>query len=519
MTTTPPRQSATNAPQTNAPAERNVDVLIIGAGISGISAACHLSKLCPSKDFAILERRQQLGGTWDLFRYPGIRSDSDMQTLGFRFRPWTGTKSIADGPDILQYLKDTAREHHIVDKMWHERHVRCASWVSADSTWLVEVDGPDGPEHWRANYLWMCAGYYNYDNGYTPPLDGIDAYEGLVVHPQHWPADLDCTGRRVVVIGSGATAFTLVPALAKQAEHVTMLQRSPTYVVSIPSVNRTANRLRRLVGRRVSYWLVRWFNVMLSALTFAAARRWPRQTKKLLIDAVRKQLPNGFDVERHFTPTYNPWDQRICAVPDSDFFRAIRAGAVSVVTDHIDTFTADGITLASGKSLECDVVVTATGLAVQMLGGAEVVVDGVTLSSGSLLSYKGIMYAGVPNLSVTFGYTNASWTLKADLTSEYTCRLLNHMDEVGATSATPQPGPEGVEVQEEPAFTPGYFQRAASIVPQQGKHKPWRLDENYPFDILTLRYGTVDDGVLHFARTPASSLPFGPNIGLGRLSS
>jgi monooxygenase len=516
MTTSRLNQPAADSPQT--PGERNVDVLIIGAGISGISAACHLSKLCPSKDFAILERREQLGGTWDLFRYPGVRSDSDMQTLGFRFRPWTGTKSIADGPDILQYLNDTAREHRIVDKMWHGRHMRRASWVSAAANWLVEVDGPDGPEHWHANYLWMCAGYYNYDNGYTPSLDGIDAFKGLVVHPQQWPTDLDCTGKRVVVIGSGATTFTLVPTLAKQAQHVTMLQRSPTYVVSIPSVNRTANRLRRLVGRRTSYWLVRWFNVMMSSLTFSASRRWPKQTKKLLIDMVRKQLPDGFDVERHFTPSYNPWDQRICAVPDSDFFRAITSGSVSVVTDQIDTFTADGITLTSGKSLACDVVVTATGLVVQMLGGAEIVVDGATLSSGSLMSYKGIMYAGVPNLSVTFGYTNASWTLKADLTSEYTCRLLNHMDEVGATSATPQPGPGGVEVQDEAAFTPGYFQRAASIVPQQGKHKPWRLDENYPLDILTLRYGKFDDGILNFCFAQPGSLPNAAQADLGRVS-
>jgi monooxygenase len=498
MTTSLPMSASTSA-CCSEPVEHTVDVLIIGAGISGISAACHLSKRCPSKDFAILERRQQLGGTWDLFRYPGIRSDSDMQTLGFRFRPWTGEKSIADGSDILQYLNDTAREHHIVDKMWPGRHVRRASWTSADAAWLVEVDGPDGPEHWRTNYLWMCAGYYNFDHGYTPHLNGIDSYKGLVVHPQHWPADLDYAGKRVVVIGSGATAFTLVPTLAKQAQHVTMLQRSPTYVVSIPSVNRTANRFRRLFGQRTSYTLVRWINVAISALTFSTARRWPKQTKKWLIDSVRKHLPDGFDVERHFTPIYNPWDQRICAVPDSDFFDAIKSGSVSIVTDHIDSFTANAITLMSGKSLECDVVVTATGLVVQLLGGAEIVVDGVTQSSGSLMSYKGIMYGGVPNLSVTFGYTNASWTLKADLTSEYTCRLLNHMDKVQATSATPRPGPGGVDEQPEAEFTPGYFQRAASIVPKQGKHKPWRLDENYPLDILTLRHGNIDDGVLHFS--------------------
>jgi monooxygenase len=498
MTTPHPASTPPSAPRSE-PKVRNVEVLIIGAGISGISAACHLSKHCRSKDYAILERRDQLGGTWDLFRYPGIRSDSDMQTLGFRFRPWTGNKSIADGPDILRYLNDTAREFGVADNICFGRQVRRASWVSADATWLVEVDGPDGSECWRTNYLWMCAGYYNYDHGYAPPLAGIESFKGVVVHPQQWPEDLDCTGARVVVIGSGATAFTLVPTLAQQAAHVTMLQRSPTYVVSIPSVNRTANALRRVLGQRASYWLVRWINVLVSALTFSAARRWPNQTKKWLIDAVRKQLPDGFDVERHFTPSYNPWDQRICAVPDSDLFRAIKAGSVSVVTDHIATFTQQGVALASGRSIECDVVVTATGLVVQMFGGAEIVVDGVTLHSGSLMSYKGIMYADVPNLSVTFGYTNASWTLKADLTSEYTCRLLNHMDAVGATSATPRPGPGGVEPQEVAAFTPGYFQRASAIVPHQGKHKPWRLDENYPLDMHTLRRGRIDDGVLQFS--------------------
>jgi monooxygenase len=485
-------------PPSGEPAVRVVDVLIIGAGISGISAACHLSKGCPSKDFAILERRAQLGGTWDLFRYPGIRSDSDMQTLGFRFRPWTGDKSIADGPDILRYLNDTVREYRIADKMMFERRVRRAVWVSAEAQWSVEVDGPDGRECWRTNYLWMCAGYYNYDHGYTPEFAGIDSFKGLVVHPQRWPRDLDYAGKHVVVIGSGATAFTLVPALAREARHVTMLQRSPTYVVSVPSVNRTANCLRRLIGSRASYWTVRWINVITSAMTFWAARRWPTHVKKWLIAEVRKQLPDGFDVERHFTPHYNPWDQRICAVPDSDFFQAIKSGSISVVTDRIDAFVAEAIVLGSGESLECDVVVTATGLVVEMFGGAEIVVDGETLASGSLMSYKGIMYAGVPNLSVTFGYTNASWTLKADLTSHYTCRLLNYMDSVGATSAVPQPGQRGVEVEDAAAFTPGYFQRAASIVPRQGKDKPWRLDESYPRDVFTLRRGRIDDGVLQF---------------------
>ncbi len=475
-----------------------VDVLIVGAGISGISAACHLVKRCPNKDYMILERRDQLGGTWDLFRYPGIRSDSDMQTLGFRFRPWTGEKSIADGGDVLRYLNDTVNEHGIRRNIRTGRHVRHASWSSAKGRWTVDVESPDGSERWHTNYLWMCAGYYNYDHGYTPDFPGVESFGGEVLHPQHWPAKFDARGKRIVVIGSGATAFTLVPTLARAAAHVTMLQRSPTYVVSIPSVNRTANRLRRVLPERIAYGLTRWTNVMVSALSYWAARRFPKQTKKFLINLVRKQLPVGFDVERHFTPTYNPWDQRICAVPDRDFFRAITSGSVSVVTDRIKSFTPRGVALQSGKELEADVVITATGLSVQMFGGAELVVDGCAVASGEMIMYKGIMYADVPNLSVTFGYTNASWTLKADLTSEYTCRLLRHMDSIGAISATPRLGIRRVELDEEPEFTPGYFQRAASIMPKQGKRKPWRLDEKYPLDIFTLRHRNINDGVLVF---------------------
>ncbi len=477
----------------------SVDVLIVGAGISGISAACHLAKRCPSKDIAILERRKQLGGTWDLFRYPGIRSDSDMETLGFRFRPWTGAKSIADGSDILNYLNDTAKEHGISAKIRYERRVQRASWSSESSGWTIDVSGPNGLERWSANYMWMCAGYYNYDRGFTPEFPGVETFSGRVIHPQFWPEDANFAGKRVVVIGSGATAFTLVPALAKQAKHVTMLQRSPTFVVSVPSINKSAKLLRRLLPERLAYAVTRSINITVSALSFWAARRWPTQTKKYLIDLVRKQLPPGFDVDRHFTPTYKPWDQRICAVPDADFFKAVRSGSVSVVTDHIETFTPAGIRLKSGEEISADVIVTATGLAVQMFGGAEIEVDGQQISSGDLTSYKGIMYANIPNLTVTFGYTNASWTLKADLTSEYTCRVLNHMSEVGATSVTPRMGAEGVEVEESSEFTPGYFQRAASIMPKRGKRKPWRLDENYLLDIKNLRHSELDDGVLTFS--------------------
>ncbi len=484
----------------------DTDVLIVGAGISGISAACHVRRMCPTQRVAVLERRERLGGTWDLFRYPGIRSDSDMHTLGFRFKPWTGTKAIADGPDILRYLEDTAREHGVGDLISFGRRVRRASWSSSDAGWTLDVDGPGGtPERWRTRYLWMCAGYYDYDHGYTPEIAGRDTFTGTIIHPQHWPADFDATGKRVVVIGSGATAFTLVPSLAKHAAHVTMLQRSPTYVVSLPAIDRLSHALRRYLPGRLAYAVTRWKNVLASSAQYWMARRFPRQTKKYLLDMVRKQLPEGFDVERHFKPAYEPWDQRICAVPDSDFFHAVRNGSVSVVTDNIDTITATGVRLVSGQHLDCDVIITATGLNLQTLGGAELVVDGVALQTGDLVTYKGSMYAGVPNLTVTLGYFNASWTLKADLTSEFTCRLLQHMEAAGASSATPRLGSAEIEPVGDLTFAPGYFKRSLAILPRQGTKKPWRLADNYPVDIFTLRHGRVDDGVLEFKGSPTKS--------------
>jgi monooxygenase len=484
----------------------DIDVLIVGAGISGISAACHMLRECPTQRVAILERREQLGGTWDLFRYPGIRSDSDMHTLGFRFKPWTGKKAIADGPDILQYLQDTAREHDVECLISFGRRVRRASWSSDTARWTLDVDGPDDErERWRARYLWMCAGYYDYDHGYTPEIAGRDDFEGTIVHPQHWPQDFDASGKQIVVIGSGATAFTLVPSLAKQAGHVTMLQRSPTYVVSAPAVDRISNALRRYLPDRLASTITRWKNVVASSVQFWIARRFPQQTKKYLLDMVRKQLPAGFDVERHFTPAYEPWDQRICAVPDSDFFHAVNAGTVSVVTNGIDRITKTGIRLVSGEHLDCDVIITATGLNLQTLGGAELVVDGDVLRTGDLVTYKGMMYAGVPNMTVTLGYFNASWTLKADLTSQYTCRLLQHMKAIGATSATPRLGSAEVESEGDMTFAPGYFKRSLEILPRQGAAKPWRLDDNYLLDSFALRHGRIDDGVLEFAHgNPAS---------------
>jgi cation diffusion facilitator CzcD-associated flavoprotein CzcO len=480
-------------------------VLVVGAGISGISAACHLARSCPEKRFTVLERRERLGGTWDLFRYPGIRSDSDMHTLGFGFRPWTGRKAIADGADILRYLEETAREHRVDEHIELGRHVRRVEWSSDHACWTVDVETTSGArERWRARYLWFCAGYYDYDHGYTPDLIGRDRFGGTIIHPQHWPTDFDPSDRRIVVIGSGATAFTLVPALAREAAHVTMLQRSPTYVVSLPSVDRFANALRRSLPDRLASVITRAKNVALSAVSFRIARRFPARTKRFLIDDVRRRVPSGFDVERHFTPTYQPWDQRICAVPDSDFFNALTNGSVSIETDHIDTITETGIRLASGTHLECDVIVTATGLNIQMLGGAELVVDGQALNTGDLVTYKGAMYAGVPNLSASFGYVNASWTLKADLIADFTCRVLRHMDAVGARSVTPRPGNVELEPTNGAAFSPGYVKRSADIMPRRGTRKPWRLAESYPIDLLTLRCGRIDDEVLLFEPTTPS---------------
>jgi cation diffusion facilitator CzcD-associated flavoprotein CzcO len=492
------------------PPDRQVDVLVVGAGISGISAACHLLERCPTTRVALVERRARLGGTWDLFRYPGVRSDSDMHTLGFRFRPWIGDKAIADGADILRYLEDTARAHGVDDLVSYGRHVRSASWSSATATWTVGVDVAGGAtERWEARYLWVCAGYYDYDQGYDPDIPGRDRFGGPILHPQHWPADFDATGQRVVVIGSGATAFTLVPALARTAAHVTMLQRSPTYVVSTPAVDGVARWLRDHLPSRAAYALTRWKNVAVSAATFLWARRFPRSTKRYLLAEVRKRLPADVDARIHFTPSYEPWDQRICVVPDDDFFDAVRSGAVTVVTDRIEAIDGTGIRLASGDHLECDVIVTATGLNLQMLGGAEFRVDGEALNTGELVTYKGCMYAGVPNLTVTLGYFTASWTLKADLTSQYTCRLLRYLDEHGYDTVVPRLDAAAAEQPADLTFAPGYVRRSAAIIPRQGVRRPWRLSEQYPLDALLLRHGAIDDGVLAFghagdARTATS---------------
>ena len=477
------------------------DVLVVGAGISGIGAAYYLQTRCPGRTYAIFEGREAMGGTWDLFRYPGIRSDSDMFTLGFSFRPWTEAKAIADGPSILKYLEETAADYGIDRHIRYRHRVKSAAWDSATSRWTVAIERGAERRLVQAtcNFLHMCAGYYNYARGYRPPFPGEDRFKGPIVHPQFWPADLDYAGKRVVVIGSGATAVTLVPELAKHAAHVTMLQRSPTYVVSRPAEDGLANRLRRLLPAKLAYALIRWRNVLLQAYFFRVARRRPQETKKALTDMVRTALGPDYDVATHFTPTYNPWDQRLCLVPDADLFEAIKTGAASVVTDHIENFTADGLTLKSGQTLPADIIVTATGLDVQLMSGLAVTVDGAPIDLSKSFSYKGMMYSGVPNLSSTFGYTNASWTLKADLTAEYLCRLLNHMDRKGLTQCRPVNDDASLEAEPWLDFSSGYITRAIDRLPRQGKVAPWRVHQNYALDLLAFRYGAVDDGVMRFS--------------------
>jgi cation diffusion facilitator CzcD-associated flavoprotein CzcO len=482
------------------------DVLIVGAGLSGVGAACHLQRSCPQKSYAILEARERIGGTWDLFRYPGIRSDSDMYTLGYVFRPWSDAKSIADGPSILQYVRDTAREHGVEEHIRFGHRVLRAEWSGDDACWTVEATRAEDGETVRvsASFLLMCSGYYRYDEGYTPDFQGIERFAGQVVHPQHWGEDIDHDGKRVIVIGSGATAVTLVPALAQRAEHVTMLQRSPSYIVSLPAEDPIANTLRRVLPAKLAYTIVRWKNVLLTLLSFQLSRRRPELVKGMLRRGVARRLPPDFDIDTHFKPRYGPWDQRLCLVPDGDLFEAICAGSASIVTDGIDTFTERGIRLATGAELEADLIVTATGLNLLALGGVQLVLDGEEVALNERLSYKGMMLSGVPNMAVTFGYTNASWTLKCDLTCEYVCRLLNHMDERGYAQCTPEN--RDPSITEEPFidFSSGYVQRSIDKFPRQGSKPPWRLYQNYPLDVLTLRLGAIDDDALRFSTRRAA---------------
>jgi cation diffusion facilitator CzcD-associated flavoprotein CzcO len=476
------------------------DVLIIGAGISGISAARHLQMDCPHKTFAILEGRQNIGGTWDLFKYPGIRSDSDMYTLGFRFRPWTGTKAIADGPSIMQYLNEAVDEYGIRQKIHFGRRVKKASWSTADALWAleVEVEGQPHPVAYTCNFVSVCAGYYNYEAGYLPHFEGIEKFKGQVVHPQKWTSDIDYTDKRVVVIGSGATAVTLVPELAKKAAHVTMLQRSPTYIFSRPDEDKLANWMNRNLPLAIAYPVTRWKNILMATLFYRLSKRYPQGVKKLLIKGIKKELGDDYPVEKHFSPSYNPWDQRVCLVPNGDMFAAIKKGTASVVTDRIDTFTETGIQLQSGEKLDAELIVTATGLNVQLLGGIDLYVDGTKPDIGKTVSYKSIMFSNIPNLTMAFGYTNASWTLKVDLTNQYMCRLLNYMDKKGYRQCTPRQNDPNLQLHPFTDFSAGYIQRQINNLPMQGNKKPWLLKQNYIFDLMNIRHGEIENEVLEY---------------------
>ncbi|HEY0942883.1 MAG TPA: NAD(P)/FAD-dependent oxidoreductase [Steroidobacter sp.] len=490
------------------PATEHVDVLIVGAGLSGIGAGYRLQLDCPTKSYAILEARDAIGGTWDLFRYPGIRSDSDMYTLGYSFRPWHETKAIADGASILKYVRDTAREYGIDRNIRFNHRVKRAAWSTADALWTVEAQQPSGEVvRFTCNFLFMCSGYYNYDAGYTPELAGTDQFKGRIVHPQKWTDDIEYAGKRVVVIGSGATAVTLVPELAKTAAHVTMLQRSPTYIVARPAEDRIANWLRHIFPAKLAHGITRWKNVLLGMLFYNLCRRAPGRMKQMLIRQVKDELGDSCDVERHFTPRYNPWDQRLCLVPNGDLFETIKTGRASVVTDHIETFTEQGLRLRSGAEIAADLVVTATGLDLQAFGDMQLVVDEQPVELARTLCYKGMMLADVPNFALAFGYTNASWTLKCDLTCEYVCRLLNHMDRQGYRQCTPRNDDASVSPTPWVNFTSGYIRRARGKFPNQGSKRPWRLYQNYALDLATLRFAAVDDGVMRFSSPAAVSSP------------
>jgi cation diffusion facilitator CzcD-associated flavoprotein CzcO len=482
-----------------------VDVLIVGAGLSGIAAAYYIQTRCPTKSYAILEGRDAIGGTWDLFRYPGVRSDSDMHTLGYAFRPWREAKAIADGPAILKYIRETAQDYGIDRKIRFRHRVRRAGWSSADARWTVEAERGPGEQtvQFICGFLYMCSGYYDYAKGYTPAWPGVEVFAGRLVHPQEWPAGLDYAGKRVVVIGSGATAVTLVPALAERAAHVTMLQRSPTYILSIPGVDKLATQLRRWLPQQAAYALTRAKNIAVATGIYQLSQRRPELARKLIRAGVRRQLPEGYEIDVHFRPSYNPWDQRLCLVPDGDLFRAIRQGRASVVTDRVATFTETGLELESGKTLDADIVVTATGLNLIAFGGMALVVDGTEIALPDTMAYKGMMLSGIPNFAYVIGYTNASWTLKADLVCGYVCRLLEHMRTHRFDVAVPERDPG---VGEEPFmdFAAGYVLRSLDALPKQGSRAPWRLRQNYLRDVLTLRHGPIEDA-MRFARVDRSA--------------
>ncbi len=484
------------------PSESHVDVLIVGAGISGIGAAYHLQDKCPGKTYLILERRQSLGGTWDLFRYPGIRSDSDMYTFGYSFRPWTQPEVVASGDAILEYLRETVDAYGIGEKIRYRQNVMRASWSSRDARWTVEARDESSGEDARVtcNFLFMCAGYYDFDEGYTPGFEGVERFGGRIIHPQNWTDDVAYQDQRVVVIGSGATAVTLIPELAKKAAHVTMLQRSPSYVVAKPGRDRIAEWLRKHLPKKHAYALTRWKNVLYTMFMYWFCRARPEQAKALIVGEARKMLGDDYDVETHFTPRYDPWDQRVCLAPDGDFFQTIRSGRASVVTSEIDCFTENGIRTSSGTELEADLIVTATGLELRFLGGLQVRVDGHAVNLPETFAYKGMMCSEVPNMALSLGYTNASWTLKSDLTAEYVCRLLNHMDSHGYAYCYARANNPSMQAESMLPLSAGYMERGRHRFPKDAALAPWKLHQNYALDLVALRYASLKDDVMQFER-------------------
>lgn len=500
-----------NAAATDHSVNAIFDVMIVGAGLSGIGTAVHLQRECPNHTLAILERREAIGGTWDIFRYPGIRSDSDMHTLGYNFKPWKAEKAIADGPSILEYVNETADEHKIREKIYFGHKVISANWDSHAAEWhVVAVVGEQGEQkHYRAKFLLMCSGYYSYDQGYEPEFAGKSDFNGTWVHPQFWPKDLDYSDKRVVVIGSGATAMTVVPNMSRKAANVTMLQRSPTYVVSKPSIDSLANFLRKVLPEQLAYDLTRWRNTLYQQWLYRFSRFAPNVLRNLLLKKVRQEIGDVVDVDKHFTPSYNPWDQRLCLVPDDDLFRALRSGKAEVVTDHIECITETGIQLKSGQHLDADIIVSATGIELVVLGGAEFTVDGAPVAFANEWTYKGLMCSNVPNMVQTFGYINASWTLRADLTAEWVCRVLNHMranDYSAATPRCPEPlaksMPRRLWIDD---FSAGYMQRVLPLFPKQGDREPWVNPQDYRKDRKMFHDGAIEDGALIFTKAAISS--------------
>lgn len=481
------------------------DMVIIGAGLSGVGMACHLAKKCPGKRYLILEGRNTMGGTWDLFRYPGIRSDSDMFTFGYSFKPWISSQNLADGPSILNYIREAAQEYRVEENIHYNANVDSIAWDSSTARWSVSyTDKATGSaQQVTCNFINGCTGYYNYDHGYEPEFKGRENFKGTVIHPQKWPEQLDYKGKRVIVIGSGATAVTVVPEMSRDAAHVTMLQRSPTYVASIPEEDPITTFLRRLIPEMWVYRFARTVRVGLAAFFYSLSRRRPQGVRNFLLKQVKKAVGPEMDM-KHFTPKYNPWDERICAVKGGDLFEAVKSGRVSIVTDHIDHFTEDGIRLESGDELKADIIIAATGLDMKFFGGIAITVDGKPYDATQKMGYKAVMLEDLPNLGFTFGYTNASWTLKADITSEWICRVLTHMDATQTQCVVPVNNDSSVVHGDFLDFQSGYVKRGLHKFPKTGNKPPWKLKQLYPYDMLMLRFSTLEDGVLQFCKAGAS---------------